>query len=331
MARLYLRGGVWHADLRSKGGGRRSTGMTDEASAHAVLARMMVECDQVRAGLRLPVEAAPSVPRALDTREGVLRSQGRDEAYIARARAYAERLVKVRRLSDLTPAMVERGLLAIRARRSPSTANNARSAVKSFMECCVRYGWLSDNPVKLPIFPNKASKRRRALTLAELGKLLTCEAIPAERRRVYGILVYSGLRAGELDRLTWGNLDEQRINIPASIAKSGRDETIPIGQSLSHYLGGQRGSMRLCDSVPDSRRFRADLRLAGIQREDRMGRVAVVHSLRHGFRSLLGSIGATDAQSKALMRHSMGDVTDRYLDANLLELRSVVDKLPMVG
>jgi hypothetical protein len=46
---------------------------------------------------------------------------------------------------------------------------------------------------------------------------------------------------------------------------------------------------------------------------------------------MLAAVGASDSVAKVLMRHSMGDITDRYLDENLLELREVVNRLPKVG
>lgn len=331
MGRLYRRGAVYWADLRDKGGGRRSTGCTDEAAAHAKLAQMIVHLERVAAGLE-PARCVIRPSEAFQVWGGSLVARGLDEAYRARATACVERyLGGLRRLTDYTPARADNDLLRLREKRSPKTCNNVASTLRAFFDFAKRQGWVSDNPVRVDRFPDKAPKRRRALSLAELERLLTCEKIPAERRRVYGILVYSGLRAGELARLTWSNVDGQRIHVPASIAKSGRDEAVPISRCLDHYLGRPGGTLRLCGAVPTARRFGADLGLAGIQRADSVGRVAVVHSLRHTYRTLLGAAGATDAQAKVLMRHATGNVTDRYLDRTLIELREVVDRLPMVG
>jgi integrase len=332
MAGLYRRGAVYWADLRDHGGGRRSTGCSDQAAAYAKLAQMIVHLERVAAGLEVArCDIRPS--EAFRVWGESLVARGLDEAYRARAVACVQRhLGGLRRLTEYTPAKAEHDLLRLRSQRSPKTCNNVASTLRAFFAFAIRYGWVSENPIRVEAFPNKAPRRRRALSMAELGKLLTCEKIPAERRRVYGILTYSGLRAGELSRLTWGNIADGLISVPASVAKSGRNEVIPIGEGLSHHLGQPGRSMRLADTVPNARRFASDLRLAGVERDDRMGRTAVVHSLRHGFRTMLGNAGATSDQARVLMRHGDQCITDQYLSRDLIEgLREVVNRLPKVG
>jgi integrase len=334
MAGLYRRGAVYWADLRDHGGGRRSTGCSDQAAAYAKLAQMIVHLERVAAGLEVArCDIRPS--EAFRVWGESLVARGLDEAYRARAVACVQRhLGGLRRLTEYTPAKAERDLLRLRSQRSPKTCNNVASTLRAFFAFAIRYGWVSENPIRVEAFPNKAPKRRRALSMAELGKLLTCEKIPAERRRVYGILTYTGLRAGELSRLTWGNIDhaEQTIRVPASIAKSGRNESIILGGAAMRVLGSRpTSSLLLAKKVPSCRRFKCDLRLAGVCDDDSRGRTAVLHSLRHTYRSMLAAVGASDSVAKVLMRHSMGDITDRYLDENLLELREVVNRLPKVG
>lgn len=282
--------------------------------------------------------------RAIDEWCASLVAKKRDEAYVARCRAYLT-LVGQRWPTpmDAIPPKVERLLLDLRASRSAKTANNARGYLRGFFEYCKRQGWVAVNPVQIPPFENTAPVRRRALTVDELRRLLSCDTIPAERRRVYGILAYTGLRAGELARLTWSNVDvaSGSIHVPASIAKSGRDEAVlfsgPIGVRIQDVVrstrggdrteaGGSEMSLRLAD-VPRSRDFRRDIERAGIQRRDARNRVAVLHSLRHTFCSLVRRAGASDAQTRALMRHADSSVTGRYTDEALLELRGVVERL----
>lgn len=331
--RLFLRNGIWWADFSDHDGKRcrRTTRCRDEVAAHAVMASMVTQADRIRAGLIPPPLPAMKYADAVDSWDNALAANGRDEAYRKRARRYVERLgleAGFGVVSAANAAAIDRWLLDIRASRMPSTANNARAACLSFLGHCVRHGWIDSVPIRTRAFENKAPKRRRALLLDELERLLGCEDIPPGRRRVYGILAYTGLRAGELARLTWSNVDGNTINIPASIAKSGRDEVLPLSDRATRILASESGGVLLVSGgAVRGRCFQRDLQRAGIQAVDARGRVAVLHSLRHTFRSMLARAGASDAQARALMRHADPSVTGGYQDDALLDLRQVVDRL----
>jgi integrase len=82
--------------------------------------------------------------------------------------------------------------------------------------------------------------------------------------------------------------------------------------------------------MPTSRRFRMDLELAGIEREDSRGRVAVLHSLRHTFVSLLLAAGVDPVLVMQLARHRNINLTvSDYDDESMLPLAEAIGKLPV--
>lgn len=336
MAHLYQKNDLWWADWSDHDGKRRrtSTGCRDEASAHIWLGQKLTETDRVRMGLIPPPLKPVKWGDAIESWRDGMTALGRDELYIEKATRRVRRLGKDlgwKVVTDAKAPRLHQWLMDIRAGHSPSTANGALYAARAFFNHAKAHGWIREIPVTTKPFANKSPKRRRALLPAELQQLLTCEAIPAERRRVYGILAYTGLRAGELAQLTWSNVDERNriINVPASVAKSGMDEAIPVSSRvLASLLTGNTGSL-LVAKIGDSlgRTYRSDLSLANISRTDGRGRVTVLHGLRHTFRSMLGAAGATTDESRALMRHADPSVTGRYMDDALLDLRAVVERI----
>ncbi len=81
---------------------------------------------------------------------------------------------------------------------------------------------LKANPFINVAPPEKGqSKQKQYLYPNELLKLLTCETIPLERRRLYAFAVYAYMRAGEIAAFGWDDLDvEQGIcNVREALAR----------------------------------------------------------------------------------------------------------------
>lgn len=346
---LSLRGGVYVAVFAGENGQRvrRSTRTTTPEAAQAELARLVREAEQVRAGILPPPERtkgrsrAPSLMELVDEWAKGKARKGLTLGYVHKARGTIERAIKLMRWGDAKRDVTAAGLELLRERwllggASVALCNARMRHMGSFCIWLWRTGRiLSDPTVNLSAIPYQA-KRRRALTLEELGRLFRCVAIPAEARRVYLALFYSGMRVDrELGMLTWQQVGKD--DILRFVGKGGRQRTVPVGDVLRAVLEEQRAALAarmvvggpVFPSIPSPRQFAKHLELAGIPREDVRGHVATRHSLRHSFNQELTRAGVTSEQ-----RQHLGGWSDeqmpvhQYQDARVLELKEAVNRLP---
>ena len=332
---LYQRtgGGVWWASFKGHDGNRvrRSTGVHDELAARKILADWVTEAERIRAGILPPPIPNQSIVRLLAQYASTLATMGRAKTYTTRVASYI-RSLGILTTADWTSERITAALVAMRGRRQVGTVNLIRAHASAFSAWLVRQKILTANPVSgIPVFTGP-SVRRRALTVAELHTLLSCQSIPRRRRLLYAVMAYTGIRRSELAGLTRANLEPSCIHLPAMLTKSGRDESIPVTPTVMAWLKSASGETFLIVSpTPTSKIFASDLARASIQATDSRGRKAVLHSLRYTYRTMLASVGASDTEARLLMRHADHSVTAGYLDESMVPLAKVVERLPVLS
>jgi integrase len=318
-----------------------------------------------------------------------LRLKGTSPEWIIQAVKRIERVVadeSLKRLRDITLAPVERWLEAGESRGlSAATRNNYRTSLVAFLNWCVKTGRMGQNPLKhVAAADAKADRRRerRALTEDELLRLLDAarrrpllealtvrhgpragqpvarvgpearanlEAIGRERALIYKTLVLTGLRKGELESITVGQLEDGPngtwILLKARDEKSRRGAEIPVREDLANDLkewiadrlrrrqaeAADRGEAIPASLSPSepllkvpgglNRVFDMDLVLAGlakvevrdgkdvIVKTDDRGRTIDIHALRHTFGTHLSKAGIPLRTAQAAMRHSDPSLT----------------------
>jgi len=175
------------------------------------------------------------------------------------------------------------------------------------------------------------------------------EALGRERALIYKTLVLTGLRKGELESITVGQLESGPngtwILLKARDEKSRRGAEIPVREDLAKELREwiadrlkrrQADAARRGDAIPASlppsepllnvpsgliRIFDRDLVLAGLARveivggkevvvkTDDRGRTIDIHALRHTFGTHLSKAGVPLRTAQAAMRHSDPSLT----------------------
>ena len=202
----------------------------------------------------------------------VLQQQNRIQRVIDR--------VGAKRLQDLDPVKVERFLSGLQKKGRPVsgvTRNEYLSSVKAFTAWAVAARRVETDPLaSLKRIERQAVKRthpRRALTTAEVAKLLEAAArrpererrtirrgpqkgelsdkvkpavlgrarrLGQERRLAYLLAVWSGLRRSEVKALRWGDVDlgtnPPRIRLRAETTKSKRADSLVIHPQLAEEL-----------------------------------------------------------------------------------------------
>ena len=156
-----------------------------------------------------------------------------------------------------------------------------------------------------------------------------------DRADLWLILAGTGLRVGEVKKLTVADIRldavPPHVRIPASVAKSRREQTVPLRSDLVAILRGRLAGRKPADplfAIPADliARFNADCRRAGIPKRDGEGLTVDVHSLRKTFGTMLSRSGVAPRTTMELMRHSRIDLTmSVYTDPKLLPLAAALE------
>jgi integrase len=171
------------------------------------------------------------------------------------------------------------------------------------------------NPVDRVEKPRLDNVRTEFLTENEAERLLaTLEAWPCRESAAFvKFTLYTGLRRGELFKLTWDDVDFTRSLITLRDPKGGKTQTIPISNQAIEVLKGltpdspfvfpgKNGQQRTDFKGPWQRIRKA----AGLPGNFRF------HGLRHHFASALVSAGYDLLVVQKLLTHKDSRTTQRY-------------------
>ena len=304
-----------------------------------------------------------------------------------------------KRLTDLNRPQLERWLtLRVSEGMGARTRNRHAGAAVAFGNWLVKAGRLTVNPFAgVPHVNEKTDLRRerRVLTMEEFSKLLEAaerrplaEAsenrgsvanlkpgttdrlrwIGRVRAMVYRVLMFSGLRYGELRSITLGQV---RLDAPvphfelrAADEKARRGAQVPVPAGLAamlvEYISERRQRLLGLSSASDRasvtafpgaletvalfdmpggmvKVFDADLVFAGlaarddkgkIKKRDAQGRTVDIHALRHSFCTMVAQSGVNMQTAQRLMRHATPAMTARYTHLTLTDLGGAMATLP---
>ena len=320
-----------------------SLGTNDKQTAQKLLADMVRELNQERAGI-IPSKAARSSAQTLlashiDDFLASRESLGRCDKYVRILRKQLERLFSGcgwRLAADITADSFERW----RSTQSngPKTLNEYLGAATVFLNWMENCSRIPSNPlakVQRAETRGRQKRERRALTETELGRLV---AVSGPRAAVYLTAVYTGLRRGEIEKLQWADMrrdgESRYLAVRASTTKNKRPVNIPLHPDAASALdrikpdGVSPAAKVFRGLVPRMPRFRKDLEAAGIAYSDTRG-FADFHSLRVTFATWLTLNGASQRETMELMRHSDMRLTAKvYTDAGLLPVGKAMLRLP---
>jgi integrase len=218
-----------------------------------------------------------------------------------------------------------------------------------------------------------ARRRRRALTADEVARLLDAarrrplleaatvrtggrrgqavgtvrpevrerlERLGRERALMYLVMVYTGLRRGELESLRVRHLHldgpHPWVELAGELTKNREAAQVPLRADLAGELADWvratgKGKTDRVFRVPTElvKILKRDLALAGIPYRDDQGRTVDVHSLRYTTATLLSRAKVPPRVVQKIMRHSDVKLTMQvYTDANSLDEAEAVAALP---
>lgn len=225
--------------------------------------------------------------------------------------------------------------------RSAKTKKEYQISLNAFLNWLVKLGRLSANPLaRIDTVPTRGKEVRpyRTFTLDELSRLF---AVAGKRLLAYQTLLYTAQRKSEVRALVWGDLhlegEKPHALFRASTMKDKDNRAVPLRRELAAGLL----AVRPASYNPTQRVFwfcwptydilKGDLRRAGIERKDGLGRVLHFHSFRKTLQTLGVGCGMNQRAAQEILGHSDANLTAKvYTDVPSLELHREIEKLPWV-
>ena len=259
-------------------------------------------------------KSASTVEREKYTRRILLRSFGK------------------KKLSEITRKDVDTHAQQRRRELAPGSINRELSLLKNMLDMAVEWGCLESNPARKVKQLKEPPGRIKWLNDSELERLLDACKL-STNPILYQIVLTAlntGMRKGELQRLTWDDIDFERRIITVKQSKNNETRYIQISKGLlpvlkglllerphSHYVfsktnGTAYGNWR--------RSFETVCKQAGIKDFH-------FHDLRHCFGSYLGMAGYNSYTIMALMGHKTPAMSARYTHISEVQLRAAVDEI----
>lgn len=219
-----------------------------------------------------------------------------------------------------------------------SSRSNMLCTLRTFYRWAVEQEYIAHSPAASLKTPRRPRPLPRALTLSQVRKVVaylqSCEGRTAHRDQVLLITaLYAGLRACELARLCWADVDLCANVINIKLTKGNKGRSVPIHAELEVQLRQWRAEQAGAEHWPCFSLDGGALVAARIgkiaRRVSRLSNVKfTAHVLRHTFATWsLRRSGNLYAVSKAL-GHAQVAQTEIYVSADPELLRNAVATLP---
>lgn len=203
--------------------------------------------------------------------------------------------------------------------RAKATVNRTLAVLSAVFSLAKSFGEVKENPINSVKFYDNLPSRERILSIDEEIALFEFIRADATLSRQVEILLYTGMRRGELFKLEWRDIDliEGYIAIRKEITKTNTARDVPmlpnvqeIFETLRGEAGDAAGTTKIFIGISSqanqlSNKFKSACSHLGIEN-------LTVHSLRHTFSTRADESGVGAFAQKALLGHSKLSMTDKY-------------------
>jgi integrase len=202
-------------------------------------------------------------------------------------------------------------------KRSPQTVKHVLALLRRIINYGVNQGFIAPLPFKITL-PSVDNIKTEDLTPEQLQNLF--EVINSTHlttaANMMKLVLYSGLRRGEIFKLQWADIDFHRGFIHILAPKGGKSQKVPLNSNAralfesipeqeSEYIFPARGGGPRKDITKDARAIKE---AAGLPADFRP-----FHGLRHVYASMLASSGQVDMYTlQKLLTHKSPQMTQRY-------------------
>jgi site-specific recombinase XerD len=247
--------------------------------------------------------------------------------------------VGVRHINEVTPRHIRQYKAHLAdTDHAPATIKLSLSALRSFFNWAVVEGYIDTDPTTGIKSPAASEPVPEALSNEEVSAVLRAIADPPRthrhtwqrNRRAVLLMLYAGLRLGEVAALRWRDVDLARGVLLVRHAKGDKHRAIPIHPELVMELSAARHRNPDAAVVDDGMgNAVSDGTVAHIF--DRWlrtrGASCHAHQLRHTFATRLLEAGVNLREIQELLGHEDIRTTQRYLRVSGERLRASVERL----
>ena len=243
------------------------------------------------------------------------------------------------RLSELTPDRIINARSKLMKREgnngpvSPATINRYHAALAHALTVAEKqYGWIENNPMRRVPKLKEPQGRVRYLSDRERVALLDAcrESTNPYLLPMVLIAITTGMRRGEIESLTWGDIDWQQDRIIIEEPKNNLRRSAPLLRMVKDVLAPHRPEVPEPGSlvfpgrsgirpIVINKAWRSALSKAGIENFR-------FHDLRHTAASYLAMNGASIPEISAVLGHKSHQMASRYAHLSDGHTRSVVER-----
>ncbi|HXJ95763.1 MAG TPA: site-specific integrase [Terriglobia bacterium] len=221
-------------------------------------------------------------------------------------------------LRDISPLTIEEFQRERVKAVSPATVNREVALLKHMFNMAERWGQhQGTNPVRLVKFLPENNLRFRTLGEDEERKLLACCAPHVRQMVVFAL--NTGLRSGDIYRLTWKEVDLDHRMLNLIVRKTAKPLEVPLNDDALGVLEARHTERRgaYVFGNPDTGKPFLNLK-TGLKAALRRARLSGItwHTLRHTFASRLTTNGIDLVTVKDLLGHAEIKTTLRYAHSN---------------
>ena len=330
MRGLYKRGNIyWMSYTAGNRVIRESTHTSNQKLAEGVLCKRRAEVFEGRWSLKrrtkIPLDQAIhefltvyAKPRKVSWRE--------DERILGRFKVYAGRNAY---LQDIDRKTIERFQLTLLSEKlSTARVNRYTATLKCFFNRCIDWEKIESNPCR-GIRMHPEMPRMRWLDAGQVARLL--ESCSSRLRPIVQVALLTGLRIGDILRLTWDQIHLEEHIIRVTQGKTHTPLFMPISRALESTL---RSIPRDSDCPYVFQTHRKGLGRSGWLRTDfeKATQTAGLpgirfHDLRHTAATHLRRLGRDLQVVQQLLGHKSIRMTMRYSHVHPEELREAADLL----
>jgi integrase len=182
-----------------------------------------------------------------------------------------------------------------------------------------------------------ANARKRTVTIGEFLKLL--EAAPKHFRGVLIVAMNTGMRPGELRRLTWAHIDKKAgfIRLPADFTKERQAKAIPINHHVKEVLDGlirhlnhdrlfTFGGLPLTGPKGSGGALKGACKRAGIAYGQKTIGGLTMHDFRRTVKTNMLAAGVDKAYRDLILGHTLEGMDRVYINPAEDTLRRAMDR-----
>lgn len=211
--------------------------------------------------------------------------------------------------------------------------------LRRLFDLAIRPGRLrTDSPVSEYLRPGRdAPKLFGYLYPSELLALLKCKDVPVERRVLYALAVYTGLRKGSLYALRWSGVDFKHRTLTSLQSKTGLPQLFEVPKTLlallkswHTYRGGPKPEDALVPKVLERHReahvLRDDLLAAKVTRTSLQGGADNVEPMRfHDLRATFVTWALREGRGDGWINDRTGHLTPEMRERYARAARTLSD------